>query len=244
MFGEENRRDPERTFEREKSKRTGAKGYIITNRSNRLECELYDLGWIKYYWCPNVYKPSDDTLLLIEIIDNLMRDQGRVLEIGTGTGIVLAYLLKNNENLTGVGVDVNPLAAYNTYITLHINNIDHRAEVLNCESVTCIKEGIMFDIVLYNPPYLIGEPNTRNYNDIAELGGSEGIDNLIEVLEKMLQNRNVNHKTEIYVIVPEPPPLERTSRRLRKLGFNVEILKSKQFFYENIHGIKLELNQC
>ncbi len=169
-------------------------------------------------------------------------NQGRVLEIGTGTGIILAYLLKSNENLTGIGVDINPLAAYNTYITLQLNNLNHRAEALNCESVTCVRKGVLFDIVLYNPPYLIGEPNTKNYNDIAELGGIEGINNLIEVLEKLLQNRNISYKTKIYVIIAEPPPLEETSRRLRELGFNIKILKTKHFFYEKIHGVKLELN--
>ncbi len=168
--------------------------------------------------------------------------QGKVLEIGTGTGIVLAYLLKNNASLNGVGVDINPIATYNTYITLQLNSLSHRAEILNCESVTCIRREVLFNIVLYNPPYLIGEPDIKNYNDIAELGGIEGINNLIEVLEELLQNRNINRETKIYVIIAEPPPLEETSRRLRELGFNIKTLKTKHFFYEKIHGVMLELN--
>ena len=204
-----------------------------------LKCELYDLDWVKYYWCPGVYKPSDDTLLLIEVASNLNIEGGKVLEIGTGTGIVLAYVLRNYE-LYGIGVDINPIAAENTYMTLELNNLSNKAEILNCDSITCIREGIIFDIILYNPPYLIGEPYINDYNDIAELGGRKGIDNLLNVLESLLQNRNINSKTRIYIIIPEPPPLNETLRALKEIGFNTKILKTKHFFYEKIHGAKLE----
>ncbi len=234
------KRRTKRAIKGEESKRIRSPRYFNISEDFMTGCELYDLGWIKYYWCPQVYKPSDDTLLLIEIVEHANVGSSRILEIGTGTGIVLAYILSNTYSY-GVGIDINPIATYNTYITLKLNNLNDRAEVLNCDTVSCIRKGTVFDIILYNPPYLIGEPQPNNYYDLAELGGSEGINNLESTLRKLLLNKNVGLETTIYVIIAEPPPIENTIRRLQELGFNAKILKTKHFFYEKIHGVKLEV---
>ena len=55
---------------------------------------------------PEVYPPSDDSILLIESLD--VREGERVLEVGCGSGVVSIHCARNGCDVTAV--DINPRA--------------------------------------------------------------------------------------------------------------------------------------
>ena len=99
-----------------------------------------------------VYEPSEDTFLLADNIK--VERMSRVLEIGTGTGIIAIIAAKRARMV--IATDINPYA-----LECAVKNII-RNKAFNVE----LREGDLFepvanekfDLILFNTPYL---PNSN-----------------------------------------------------------------------------------
>lgn len=109
-----------------------------------------------------VYEPSEDSYLLIDALEMdlkiLYGIKPRVcLEIGSGSGIVitaLAMALKKH-NIHFIAIDINPDACRATKRTSLINSVD--IDVIQMNLLNCIQIQCTFDIILFNPPYVVTE---------------------------------------------------------------------------------------
>jgi release factor glutamine methyltransferase len=110
-----------------------------------------------------VYVPEADTALLLKAALNEVRPDDRVLEVGTGSGTVAAGL---DGTARVIGTDINPHAA------LCANAMG--VEVVRTDLVAGLKG--MFDLVLFNPPYLPTRPEERidDWLEYALDGGPDG----------------------------------------------------------------------
>lgn len=120
-----------------------------------------------------IYEPNEDSYFMIDCLDKLLekRELKKVLEIGTGSGIVAFKIADKIEKI--LAVDINPEAikiAEKERKILGIENIEFR------ESDLFEKVEEKFDLVFFNPPYLPGE------EDVRWSGGEKGQ----EVIEKFL----------------------------------------------------------
>ena len=115
-----------------------------------------------------VYQPEADTFLLLKGARQEVQPGDYVLEIGTGSGLVAAGL---TDCAFLVATEINPHAASCT----HTKGI----EVVRTDLVTGLRG--MFDLILFNPPYLPTRPEER-INDWLEyaLDGGENGRRLIE----------------------------------------------------------------
>ncbi len=159
----------------------------------------------------------------------------KVVEIGTGSGIILAYTLLNGASY-GLGIDVNPYACMSTVLTLKANNVYSKADVILCDGLSCVNEYKSFDVVIFNPPYTPGV-KVRDYMDLALIGGPTGKEVLIKLLPHIADVLRSGGKA--YIIVSEPPSAQKVYEILRKLGFKKTRALSKKFFYETIHALEL-----
>ncbi|VVC01014.1 putative S-adenosylmethionine-dependent methyltransferase [uncultured archaeon] len=101
---------------------------------------------------PTVYEPAEDSFLLATYASSLA---GRILDIGTGSGIVAlsaAYAGPRNEV---IGVDINPAAVACAKKNAKLNHITN-AEFRESDLFSGVSG--QFDAILFNPPYL---PTTR-----------------------------------------------------------------------------------
>jgi release factor glutamine methyltransferase len=99
--------------------------------------------------CDQVYPPREDTFLLLRAALREVRPSDRVLEVGTGSGLVAAGLVPRAARVTAT--DINPHAAA-------------EARAKGVEAVrTNLFSGLTgpFDLVLFNPPYLPTAPEDR-----------------------------------------------------------------------------------
>ncbi len=107
----------------------------------------------KYYVNKNVLIPRQETEFLVDMIVNEFKGKAsRVLDVGTGSGVILFSLLSHGVGKSGVGVDISQDA-------LEVADINMKA--LHLEKVATLKrsdrlqnvDGI-FDLIVSNPPYI------------------------------------------------------------------------------------------
>ncbi len=112
-----------------------------------------------------VYAPEADTYLLLDAARLEVVPGDRVLEIGTGCGLIAAEL----AGITGVvATDINPHAA----LCAHEKGV----EVVRGDLFCGIRG--FFNLILFNPPYLPTQPEERidDWLEHALDGGESGRD--------------------------------------------------------------------
>jgi release factor glutamine methyltransferase len=122
----------------------------------------------------DVYDPAEDSFLLAENLE--IRNKMKILEIGSGSGYVSLYLAKKYPQGEFFCLDINPKAA----IVTKKNAVKNRLQVtsLAADLFTSFYESKnnsrLFDIVLFNSPYL--PVNDSGLLAKAWSGGKNGLD--------------------------------------------------------------------
>ncbi len=114
----------------------------------------------------SVYCPREDSLLLAKAIEKLCLKGKKALDMGCGSGF-LSILMTESNDVTSA--DINEEAVRITRDNAARNNVKLRA--LQSDLFSNIHE--MFDIIVFNPPYLPDEGGDRTYS-----GGRSGRDTI------------------------------------------------------------------
>ena len=122
----------------------------------------------------HVYNPAEDTFLLLESLQYTNNDT--ILEIGTGCGIIALTCAQKGAHV--LATDINPYALHLTQ--QNIKNNQHLLQgtiiLTRGNLFDMIKPHTMFDVIIFNPPYL---PTTQQYHlpgwiNAAYDGGTTG----------------------------------------------------------------------
>lgn len=146
-------------------------------------------GW-REFWSldfalsPETLVPRPETETLVEAALSLFPDRSaplRLLDLGTGTGALLAALLSEYPAAFGVGVDLAPGAARQARANLATLGFATRAAVLVGHWGEALTGG--FDLVVSNPPYIPStdipalQREVRAHDPLLALdGGPQGLD--------------------------------------------------------------------
>lgn len=106
---------------------------------------------------PATLTPRPDSETLVEAVLGALPDRQkpyRFLDLGTGTGCLLAALLTEYPKASGVAVDISPAATRVAAGNLAALGLTARAAVLAGDWTTAIKPGVVFDVIVSNPPYV------------------------------------------------------------------------------------------
>ncbi|MBT3789706.1 MAG: peptide chain release factor N(5)-glutamine methyltransferase [Alphaproteobacteria bacterium] len=110
-----------------------------------------------------------------------MEKTSRILDLGTGTGCLLAALLSEYKNATGVAVDVSDGAVKTAQQNIIDLGLANRAEILQGNWDDGL-EG-RFDIIVSNPPYIVDseisglDRAVATYDPVRALaGGADGLE--------------------------------------------------------------------
>lgn len=133
---------------------------------------------------PETLVPRPETETLVEAALSLFPDRSaplRLLDLGTGTGALLAALLSEYPAAFGVGVDLAPGAARQARANLAALGFATRAAVLVGHWGEALTGG--FDLVVSNPPYIPStdiptlQREVRTHDPLLALdGGPQGLD--------------------------------------------------------------------
>lgn len=173
-----------------------------------------------------IYEPQEDSFLLRDQV--LKYARGRVLDIGTGSGI--QAIAASSRAISVLAVDINPYAltfAKSQATALKAKNIKFRKSDL----FSNIKE--KFNLIIFNPPYLPelkGEPK-RLARQIS--GGKKGY----EILERFLSqaNNHLERDGQILIVFSSQTKKEKVDEIIENYGFNFTIISTSKIAFETLY---------
>jgi release factor glutamine methyltransferase len=178
---------------------------------------------------PDVYNPSDDSYLLLKVVE--VSPDGSLLEVGTGTGLVAVHAAKLGAKVTAV--DINPHAVNCAKRNAARNNV--RLEIVHGDLFDKVPGS--FDVIAFNPPYLPGEATSTTWIEKAWSGGEEGS----EVAVRFLRDawRHLNPGGRIYIILSSVGGFMSVLKAAKE-RYSAEMLIEQHMFFESIFAYKLE----
>ncbi|MCJ2064029.1 peptide chain release factor N(5)-glutamine methyltransferase [Methylobacterium sp. J-088] len=140
---------------------------------------------------PETLVPRPDTEILIEAALAALSDRSaalRCLDLGTGSGCILAALLSELPAAFGVGIDRSEPALRIARHNIVANGFGSRSAFAVSDWCDAIRGG--FDLVVSNPPYIARDViqtlhrEVRTHDPLAALdGGADGLDAYRRILD-------------------------------------------------------------
>ena len=175
---------------------------------------------------PEVYPPSEDSILLTESLD--IRIGEKVLEIGTGSGIVSIQCALNGADV--VCGDINPRAVALAKRNAAANGVD--IDVRETDVYSNI-EG-RFDTIVFNLPYLPVEDE----GELAKAwsGGPDGLGPLPRLLEGAPEHLLPDGR----VVVVVSSLMDRAGLDKTLEGYEVKVLGELPLFFERLQVLEIK----
>ncbi len=174
---------------------------------------------------PNVYPPSEDSLLLIRSLD--VQPGESILEIGCGSGIVSLHCAKAGATVTAG--DINPAAVELTRRNALKNNLD--VEVLLTDVYNSVNG--RFDTLIFNLPYLPVDDDVP----LAEAwsGGEDGLG----PLPRLLEGASEHGKEGWRVVVVVSSLMDQGGLNALLEPYRVEVLGDLSLFFERLRVLQI-----
>ena len=131
-------------------------------------------------------EPRPDTETLVENVINCLRSEKqldiplKILDIGTGSGVIMIALLTELKHAHGVGTDISYQALTQAKENVVNIGVSERSKFVCCSIADAIEE--RFDIIVSNPPYIPTSeiatlaPEVNKFDPIVALdGGADGL---------------------------------------------------------------------
>lgn len=128
-------------------------------------------------------RPETETVLEAALAETAGRVNGRVLDLGVGSGTLLLAFLMERPGWSGIGVDLSAAALAVAAANVRALGLEDRAALVQGDWDAGLDPGQGFDLVLSNPPYVttteLAElaPEVRDHEPRLALdGGADGLD--------------------------------------------------------------------
>lgn len=164
-----------------------------------------------------------DSVLLSDFAKNIKKDT-KVLDLGTGTGIIPILLCGKTELKKIIGVEIQEEVAKMAKRSVVLNNLEERFEVINKNilELNTIYENQTFDVIVTNPPYKKKNTGIINENEKKIISRHEitaELEDFIRVSKDLLKD-----KGEFYM-VHRPERLVDIISLMRKYNIEPKILR-------------------
>jgi release factor glutamine methyltransferase len=173
-----------------------------------------------------IYAPEADTYLLLDAARLEIKADDRVLEVGTGAGLIAAELAW----VAGVvATDINPHAA----LCAREKGID----VVQNDLFSGIRS--TFDLIIFNPPYLPTLPEDRidDWLEYALDGGTSGRDVILRFSEDV--GRVLAPGGRILLLISSLTGLPEVRDLFFRKSFTSEIMMKKKIEDEDLYVLRI-----
>ena len=180
---------------------------------------------IKLFVLPEVYPPSDDSFLLAENVK--IKKKANVLDLGTGSGIQgINAAIQGAEKV--VSTDINENALLNAHKNAKTLGFEKVFEFRKGNLFDCLKKEERFDVIVFNPPYVISEK--KKYTDLD--GGIKGR----EILDEFLKGfaAYLEKEGKCFFLQSSLNGEEESTELLENQGFKTKVVARKKLFFEEL----------
>lgn len=166
-----------------------------------------------------VYEPAEDSFLLKNYIQGLDLEDKKVLDVGTGSGIIGLTMAERGAAVTAV--DINPEAVEVTKRKAE----DEELEIDVRESDLFENVNEQFDLIVFNPPYLPGEKGAGD--EEIWRGGKKGV----ELTERFLEDIDRYLKEEGFALL-----IISTRAEYEQLmdEYDLEVVDEEELWFETL----------
>ena len=193
------------------------------------------------------YKYGEDTILLFKLFQaSLNKKNIKLLDIGTGNGI-LPILLSDNEFLSElVGIDIQKENIDRANKALQLNKIKKNI-LFEYMDIREYKKSNYFDVIISNPPYMDDNGKKINENEHKAISRHEiklSLNELISNAKRLLKPIGLLyfiHRTHRLVEIIKA--LDKNNFSIKKIIFiySAQNNKSTMMFVEAVKGKKIKL---
>jgi len=175
---------------------------------------------------PDVYPPSEDSMLFIESLD--VKEGEKVLEIGCGSGVVSIHCARNGCSVTAG--DINPRAVELTRKNAEANGVG--IDVVETDVYSNING--RFDTILFNLPYLPVDEDGLLAKSWS--GGPDGLGPLPELLEGAKDHLEEDGRIVVVVssLMDTPALWELLD------GYDVSVKGELKLFFEKLSVLEIK----
>lgn len=140
-----------------------------------------------------------DSILLSDFAKEIKRD-ARVIDLGTGTGIIATLLCKKTQLKEIIGVEKQEEVCEMAQRSIQLNQLENQFKIVNEDIIylTKILGKNNFDAVVMNPPYKKRDTGIKNQEEkkiISRHETSATLEDFIEITKDLLKD-----KGEIYMV--------------------------------------------
>lgn len=185
-----------------------------------------------------VYSPNEDSFLLLDYMK--VGKGSYVLDMGTGTGIlaIKATLLGASKV---VAIDINPFASRCALRNVISKGLKSQISVLTGNLFSSLREDAMFDVILFNPPYLQTKMSEyrRDWLEKSWAGGRDGraiIDQFIDKLPAHLRSGGL-----LFLLHPSRG-IRSTIRKLKQMRMDTSVVAKRKLFFEELLVLSVKHN--
>lgn len=173
-----------------------------------------------------IYDPREDSYLILKNVKELAH--GIVLDVGTGSGILALCASDRNDVKKVYAVDINPEAIKYCKKRIKSDKITFlRSDLF--EVFKKRKNKIMFDTIIFNPPYL---PDDKRVKDIALDGGKKGNELILRFLKDA--KRFLKDDGRIILLFSSLSGRKAIDGEIKKMGMKAEIIGYEKMFFEEL----------
>ncbi len=163
-----------------------------------------------------VYEPAEDSYFLMKFVKSFA--SGKVLDMGSGSGVIAKECLKFTNDVTAVDIDEK---------SVKLLRKTFNGKVIQSDLWENINE--KYDTVFFNPPYL---PEDK-HKDIALDGGKEGYEIILRFLKDARHFLKPDGKIVLlFSSLSKPDIIE---KYMKKSFYNYRVLGKLPLFFEELY---------
>lgn len=164
-----------------------------------------------------IYEPQEDSYLLQKHVRKYAK--GKVLDVGTGSGIQALTALEKTKDVLAVDVDEEAVEyvkkkGVNAIVSDLFSNVEGK-----------------FDLIIFNPPYLPEDEHEDEESKRVTTGGKEGF----EVLERFLKEAKKFLKENGKILFVVSSLTGDVEGLLKKHKYQYEMLDREKLFFEKLY---------
>ena len=129
-----------------------------------------------------------------------VKEKERVLDLGTGTGIIPILLEAKTKGKEFIGLEIQEESADMARRSVSYNHLEERVSIVtgDIKEASKIFGGSSFDVITTNPPYMIGQHGLKNASEAKTIARHEVLCTLDDIMRESA--KHLKPKGRFYMV--------------------------------------------